>query len=88
MLANGFGGSVGQRIKLFRSPLATIAVLYHCAAGQSTNCQRYFDSEQMGSYAAMASMAATMLMPISNRFTAVSRLTRRRLARTDLLMAR
>lgn len=84
----GSGEGSANEIKLFRSPLATIADLYHCVAGQSTNCQRYFDSEQMGSYAAMASMAATMLMPISKRFTAVSRLTRRRLANTDLLIAR
>lgn len=84
----GSGEGSANEIKLFRSPLATIADLYHWTAGQSTNCQRYFDSEQMVSYAAMASMAATMLMPISRRFTAVSRFTRRRLANTDLLMAR
>ncbi len=84
----GSGEGPANEIKLFRSPLATIAVLYHCVAGQSTNCQRYFDSEQMGSYAAMASIAATMLMPISRRFTAVSRFTRNRLASTVLLNAR
>ena len=84
----GSGEGPANEIKLFRSPLATIAVLYHCVAGQSTNCQRYFDSEQMGSYAAMASMAATMLSPISRRLIAVTLDTRKRFANTVLLSAR
>ena len=84
----GSGEGPANEIKLFRSPLATIAVLYHCVAGQSTNCQRYFDSEQMVSYAAIAIMAATMLMPISRRLMAVTLDTLRRLASTDLLTAR
>lgn len=49
MLANGLGEGSANEIKLFRSPLATIADLYHWTVSQSTNCQRYFDSEQMGS---------------------------------------
>ncbi len=84
----GSGEGSANEIKLFRSPLATIAVLYHWTVSQSTNCQRYFDSEQMGSYAAMASMAATMLSPISRRLIAVTLDTRKHFANTVLLSAR
>jgi len=84
----GSGEGSANEIKLFRSPLATIAVLYHCTVSQSTNDQRYFDSAHTDSYAATASMAATMFIPISSRFIAVTRLTFSRLAKTVLLTAR